>query len=124
MEFDRSGFERGSFFADRRVEFFEIANEALELAEAVEDAIFAVESGDRGGGGFHETAGIVGAPPAVLEILFFGGIELGGVNFADLVFEQIDFVFGGILRIAKFLECRVFRAPCTVGFAISGELVF
>ena len=42
----------------------------------------------------------------------------------DLVFEQIDFVFGGILRIAKFLECRVFRAPCAVGFAISGELVF
>ena len=33
-------------------------------------------------------------------------------------------MFGGALRIAEFLECRVFRAPCAVGFAINGELVF
>ena len=96
----------------------------MEFAEAVEDAIFAVECGDRGGSRFHQAAGIVGTAPTVFEILLFGGIELGGVNFADLVFEQIDFVFGRIFRIAKFLDCRVFRAPCTVGFAISGELVF
>ena len=120
LEFEHGGFERGGVFADRGIEFFEFADESLDLGEAVEDAVLAIERGGGGGGGFHQAAGVRGAAPAVFEFLLVLGFEVGGVDFLELIAEQFEFLFAGVFGVAEFFEFGGLGAPCAVVLAVGG----
>jgi hypothetical protein len=47
-------------------------------------------------------------------------VEVGGVDFLDLIAEQFDFLFGGVFGVAEFVEFGGLGAPRAVALAVAG----
>ena len=83
----------------------EVADEAGDLAEAVEDGVVVVAEGvEDVTGGLDEAGAVAGLLVAALDFFFLGGVEVGGFDFVDLVAEEVDFLLVGALGVAEVVE--------------------
>ncbi len=78
------------------VEFFEVAEVALDFGEAGEEGILGLgEALEDGGGEVDEAAAVRGDGIPGEGGFFFAGLEGGGLDLGDLVAEEIEFALEG-----------------------------
>ena len=76
------------------IDAFEVADEATDVADALEDGVVGLaELSDDLGGKFEESSAIGSERVAGEEVVFFAGAEGCGIDFGDLMAEEIEFAF-------------------------------
>lgn len=84
------------------IEAFEIAQEPAHFVESAEDGVVClVEAGEELAADFEEAPAVGGDLVASEERVFLAGLEVSGVDFLDLVVEEVEFAFEGGLAGGK-----------------------